>query len=161
MSEAKTGNEAGRKSLAKIPLMMLANYIHPLNLLKETIDNKDWFKGLILSTTFFELFGSMMLHSFFRQEQKGSEQHKIVTDFLDRLGLMKLIRLLYLCGFIKLGTYRRMKKIVKERNKWIHRVQRTKRDFAYLLDVEQEDIEKIINLITDAIDCLKELGIRD
>ena len=161
MSEAKTGKEAVRKSLAKLASIMLAGTIRPLDLLKETIDNQDWFKGLILSTTFFEMFGLMMLDSYFRQGKKGPEQHKIVADFLARLRLMKLIQLLYLCDFIKLETYRKMKNIVKERNKWIHRAQRGKRDFAYLIDVEEEDTEKIMNLIADAIDCLKELGVRE
>jgi hypothetical protein len=161
MSEVKVGKEAVRKSLAKVSLYMIAEDIHPLDLLKETIDNQDWFKGLILSTTFFEMFGLIMLNSYFKQGKKGSEQHKIVTDFFDRVGLMKLIQLLYLCGFIELGTYRKMKNIVKERNKWIHRVQRVKKDFIYLIGVEQKDTEKIMNLIADAIDCLKELGVRD
>ena len=161
MSEAKTGEEAVRQSLAKAVSIMMAKYIRPLDLLKETIDNQDWFKGLIFSTMFFEMFGLMTLDSYFRHGKKGSEQHKIVTDFFDRVRLMKLVQLLYLCGFIKLGTYRKMKNVVKERNKWIHRVHREKKDFSYLLDVEQEDTEKIMNLIADAIDCLKELGVRD
>ena len=160
MSEVKTGEEAVRRSLAKAVSNMMARYVRPFDLLKETIDNQDWFRGLIFSTIFFEMFGSMTLDSYFRHGKKGSEQHKIVTDFLDRVRLMKLVQLLYLCGFIKLGTYRKMKDIVKERNKWIHRVQREKKDFSYLLGVEQEDIEKIMNLIADAIDCLKELGVR-
>ena len=161
MSEVEAHKEAVRKRRAKVSAHMMAWDIHPLVLLKETIKKRDWFKGLILSTTFFEMFGLMTLNSYFRQEKKGSEQHNIVTDFFDRVGLMKLIQLLYLCGFIELGTYRKMKAIVKERNKWIHRKQRVKTDFAYLIDVEQKDIKKNMNLIADAIESLKELGVRD
>jgi hypothetical protein len=156
MSKTKTGIEAGRKSSAKIPLMMMARDIRPLGLLKEAIDNRDWFTGLVLSTTFFEMFGLMMLSSYFGRGKKDSEHRNIVADCLDRIGLMKLIQLLYLCGFVRLGTYRKMKSIVKERNTWIHRVKGGKK---YLIDAEEKDIEKIMNLITDAINCLKELGL--
>lgn len=154
MSEGEIGKEAIR-----MIVRMIAEDIHPIELLKETVENKDWFKGLILSTTFFEMFGLVILDSHFRHVKKGSEP-KIVTDFLDRLGLMRIIQLLYLCGFIELGTYTKMNDIVKERNKWIHRKKRGKKDFAYLIGAEQTDKEMVIKLIESAIDCLKELGLQ-
>lgn len=161
MSEAKTRKEAVRKLLAKLSLHNLTRHIRPLGLLKETIENQDWFKGLILSTTYFEMCGLIILHTYFVQEKKGSEQHKVVTDFLDRVGVMKITQLLYLCDFIEFETYRKMRDIVKERNNWIHRAQREKKDFSYLIKPEQQDMKKAMNLIADAIDCLKELGVSD
>jgi len=163
MSEAKIRNEEFRRLLAKNLLHNLTRAIRPLGLLKETIEKEEWFKGLILSTTYFEMFGLSILHSYFRQGKKGRpKQDKIVTDFFDRLGVMKIIRLLYLCDFIKLGTYKKMKAIVKERHNWIHRAQKEKKkDFSYLIRPEQQDIEKAMKLIAEAIDCLKELGVSD
>jgi len=161
MSEVKAEKEAVRKSLAEMSLNMITEAFHPLDRLRETIDKKEWFKGLILSTTFFEMCGFIILTSYFELRKKGPEHRKIVTEFFKRISVSKLLQLLYLCDFIELGTYRKMNAINKERNLWVHRKKHEKNGVAYLIGVEQKDIKKIMKLISDAINCLKELGVRD
>jgi hypothetical protein len=38
----------------------------PTKTLKETIKNKEWFKGIVLSVTYFEHFGILMLKEHFK-----------------------------------------------------------------------------------------------
>ena len=74
------------------------------------------------------------------------------------IAVMKIIQLLYLCDFIELRTYGKMKGIVGERNKWVHRVKREKNNRpSYLTHAEPRDIKKALNLIAEAINCIEKL----
>jgi len=158
MAMDKNTKEVLSKTAARVSAYAIASIIQPLDLLKATIENKKWFEGLILSATFFELFGFITLRTYYG-EKKGETYRKRIEEFLDRIGLANKLLLLYLCDFICPATYTKMIKVVRERNRLVHRVRRINKDFVFQVEISEESKEKAIELIADAIECLKELGI--
>jgi hypothetical protein len=158
MSKDEKTREVLNKTAARVSSYAIASFIQPIDLLKEAIENKKWFEGLILSATFFELFGFITLKTYY-EVKKGKTYRTKIGELLKRMGLMNKILLLYLCDFIRPKTYDKMRRIVKERNNLVHRVRRINNDFAFETEISTEDKEKAIKLTAEAIECLKELGI--
>ena len=115
----------------------------PIKTLEETIKNKEWFKGIVLSVTYFEHFGVLQLKEHF----KG----KIFLDEnkLKHLGVEKMIILLYGSGLIDGNTYSKMMEIKKKRIKLVHD------PWTQQIELDPHDAEK---LIEKAIECLEILG---
>ena len=112
----------------------------PITTLEKTIKNKDYFKGLVLSATYFEHFGLMRLKERFKGEIKEKK--------IKNLQLGTIIILLYGSGLIDTNTYSKMMEIKDKRNDLVHTT------WTPELDLNPKDAEK---LIKKAIECLKAL----
>ena len=112
----------------------------PITTLEKSIANNEWFKGIVLSATYFEHFGLMRL----KERFKG----KIDENKLEHLQLGSIIILLYGSGLIDTNTYSKMMKIKKKRNDLVHT------RWTHELDLDPKDAEKLIRM---AIECLKAL----
>ena len=110
----------------------------PIKTLRETVKSKEWFKGIVLSVTYFEHFGVLKLKEHF----KG----KIDEGKLKDLGVEQMIILLYGSGLIDGNTYSKMMKIRKKRNKLVHD------PWKQQIELDPQDAEKIIK---KAIKCLE------
>jgi len=117
----------------------------PIRLLQEAINQKDWFKGLIMSITYFEHFGINKLKEHFR-----SKGINIDPDKIDRLSLEEIIMVLYSCEIVDQPTYTKMIEVKKKRDKLVHQKKE-----APIFEIEEGEAE---NLIKKAIECLKNLG---
>ena len=124
-----------------IKLISTVLYRAPIQSLRRMIKEKDWFKGIIVSTAFFELFGLLMLQEKFKGE--------IEPEKFDRLGLEEIIVFLYGSNLIDQTTYAKMMRIKKIRNKLVHSP----------LEHSSLDPKEAKGLIEDAIDYLKALGL--
>jgi len=112
----------------------------PIETLEATITNEEWFKGIVLSSTYFEHFGLMKLKEHF----KG----KIDENKLKRFTLEKIIILLYGSDLIDGNTYSKMMEINHKRNDLVHQ------PWTHKINMDPKDAEK---LIKKAIECLKTL----
>ena len=110
----------------------------PIKTLRETVKSKEWFKGIVLSVTYFEHFGVLKLKEHF----KG----KIDEGKLKDLGVEQMIILLYGSGLIDGNTYSKMMEIRKKRNKLVHD------PWKQQIELDPQDAEKIIK---KAIKCLE------
>ena len=115
--------------------------ISPINTLREAIKNNEWFKGIVLSVTYFEHFGLLRLKEHF----KG----KIGNDKLEHLGVEQMLLLLYGSGLIDRNMYSKMTKIRKKRNALVHG------SWTQHIKLDPHDAE---GLIKQAIECLEILG---
>jgi len=113
----------------------------PIPMLKETIEQKQWFSGVVMGTAFFEVWGLELLKEHF----KG----KISEDKLKDLRLEEIILLLYSSKIIDQPTYTKIMEVKEVRNKMVH-------DPYKLLELDKPE-----TLIEKAIDCLKALGLPD
>ena len=115
----------------------------PIKTLEETIKNKEWFKGIVLSVTYFEHFGVLKLKEHFNG--------KIFLDEnkLKHLGVEQMIILLYGSGLIDDNTYSKMMEIKKKRIKLVHD------PWTQQIELDPKDAER---LIKKAIECLEILG---
>ena len=120
---------------------VVVHRISPIKTLKEAIKNNEWFKGIVLSVTYFEHFGLLKLKEHF----KG----KIDEGKLKDLGVEQMIILLYGSGLIDGNTYSKMTKIRKKRNKLVHG------SWTQHIELDPHDAER---LIKQAIECLEILG---
>lgn len=114
----------------------------PIPTLREAIEQKSWFYGIVMATAFFEIFGLELL--------KDKFKNKISKDKLEHLRLEHIIMLLYSSKIIDQPTYTRMTEVKEVRNKIVHDP----------FESELED-DEAKNLIEKAIDCLKALGLPD
>ncbi|MEM3705974.1 MAG: hypothetical protein QXX59_08725 [Candidatus Bathyarchaeia archaeon] len=112
----------------------------PREILEDAIRNGEWFKGIVLSTAFFEHFGSIILE---RHTNGGIRNNKL------KLTLEKILRLLYDFKLVDESVYLKMQEIRKERNKLVHNP---------FVDVDENRSRR---LIEDAIGCLEKLGVAD
>ncbi|MGB9756170.1 MAG: hypothetical protein ACPLVJ_00090 [Candidatus Bathyarchaeales archaeon] len=112
----------------------------PREILEDTIRNKEWFKGIVLSTAFFEHFGSIILE---KHTNGGIRNSKL------KLTLEKILRLLYDFKLVDKTVYLKMRKIKEERNRLVHNP---------FVDVDENESKR---LIEDAIECLEKLGVAD
>ncbi len=159
MSEDESTKEMLSKIASKVSTFAIGNYIQPIHSLKDSLENHDWFKGLILSTTFLEMFGFLSLRTYYEQNV-DREHHKKIGEFLYRSGLARIITLLYFSGLIKRDSYTKMIEINKARNEIVHRVRRIKKDeFAFDDEIDIKFERKAKKLIKQTIICLKELGV--
>lgn len=159
MSEDESIEEKRAKTASKVSSFAIGNYIKPISLLKDTLEKHDWFKGLIMSTTFLEMFGFLTLQTYYEQKV-NREHHKKIGKFFHRIGLERIITLLYFSGLIKRDTYTKMIEINKARNKLVHHVRRINdNEFAFEDKIDGNFEKKAIKQIKSAIKCLEELGI--
>lgn len=114
----------------------------PIPTLRKAKEQKSWFYGIVMATTFFEIFGLERLKENFKGKISGKR--------LENLGLEQIILLLHGCGIIDQKTYTKMMEVRKVRNKVVHS------PFDY--EIKDTDARKIIE---KAIDCLKSLGLPD
>jgi len=112
----------------------------PRRILEDTIRNREWFKGIVLSSAFIEHFGSVMLE----KATRGGIRNKDLNLQLD-----KILRLLRSFRLVTETTYSRMQKIKKARNHLVHN------PFAAV------DPTRARQLIEDAIECLESMGVAD
>jgi len=112
----------------------------PREILEDAIGNKEWFKGIVLSSAFFEHFGSIILE---KRTNGGIKNSNL------NLSLEKILRLLHDFQLVSPPIYSKMREIKKERNHLVHN------PFA---DVDED---KSRRLIENAIECLEALGVAD
>lgn len=113
----------------------------PIPTLRDSIEQKQWFSGIVLGTAFFEVWGVELLKEHF----KG----KISEDKLENLRLEEVILLLYSSEIIDQPTYTRIMEVKEVRNKVVHN------------PYELFELDKPESLVEKAIDCLKALGLPD
>jgi len=113
----------------------------PIRSLKETIDHEEWYKGVVLSATYFEHFGL----------EKLKEKYRGVIDpqKIENLSLEQIIMFLYISGLIDQPTYSKMIEVKNARNDLVHK------PWEHVA-MTPEDAKK---LIEKAIECLKYLGV--
>ena len=114
----------------------------PIPTLREAIEQKRWFYGIVMATAFFEVFGLELL----KEKFKG----KISGDKLEHLRLEQIILFLHSSEIIDQPTYTKMMEVKEVRNNITHNP----------FEVELKD-DEAKNLIEKAIDCLKALGLPD
>lgn len=124
----------------------IAWHTGPIPSLENTIKEKDWFKGIVLSATMLERYGCLML-----KEQFASKQTK-VDEQLERLHLKEIALFLYGLQKIDETHYEIMLMVNHERNKAVHQT----KDRTFF--VTREADKKYEPLIRKAIECLKVLG---
>jgi len=115
---------------------------NPIKVLQEAINQKDWFRGIIMSATFFERLGIKKLKEHFQSNGINVDQERI-----ERLELERIIIFLYGCGAIDQNTYAQMFQIKNKRDDLVHKVMPT----FELNDGEAK------RLIEKAIECVKKL----
>jgi hypothetical protein len=113
----------------------------PIRALEETIKHKEWFKGVVLSATYFEHFGLEKL----KEKYRGM----IDPQKIENLSLEQIIMFLHISGLIDQPTYSRMIEVKNARNNLVHE------PWANVV-MTPEEAKKIIE---KAIECLKFLGV--
>jgi len=121
-------------------IMRLVEVFVPIPALREAIEQKRWFYGVVMATAFFEVFGLELL----KERFKG----KISGDKLKHLRLEQVIMFLYSSEIIDQLTYTKMMEVKDVRNKIVHD--------PFESQLEDDEANK---LIEKAIDCLKALGL--
>lgn len=114
----------------------------PVRALQETIDQKDWFKGIIMSATYFERLGIKKL-----KERFQSRGIIISPDRIERLELERIIMFLYGCGIIDQNTYSQMFEVKNKRKDLVHKI-------GPVYDLNEQEAER---LIKKAIECVRKL----
>lgn len=84
----------------------------PVKILKDCIENGEWFKGIVLSTAYFEGVGRLVLAE--------SLEDKISDKRFKYYNLEQIILLLFASGNIDPKTYSLMIEVKKYRNKLVH-----------------------------------------
>ena len=120
---------------------VVVHRISPIKTLREAIENKEWFKGIVLSVTYFEHFGLLKLKEHF--------EGKIDIGKLKHLGVERMLILLYGSDLIDSNIYTKMMKIRKKRNDLVHG------SWTQHIKLDSHDAE---GLIEQAIECLEILG---
>lgn len=112
----------------------------PVQILRQCIKDEEWFRGIVLSTAFFEGIGKAILQGHFH-DRIASEKFKHIQS-VDRI-----ILLLYVSGRIKQPTYSKMVEVNRFRNAVVH----------FPLGTPQEPLEpeEAKRIIQKAISCLK------
>ncbi len=112
----------------------------PRDILRDTIEKEEWWKGIVLSGAFLEHFGSRTL--------KQITGNKIKNEIIN-LRLFQILRLLFDFGIFDSSMYGKVDEVRKERNKCAHD------PFAAI------DPTRAEKLIKDTIECLDFLGVAD
>jgi hypothetical protein len=111
----------------------------PQEILEDTIKKAEWFKGIILSTAFFEHFGSISLRNHFRG--------RISDDRIRNLTLAEIIVFLFGLGFLSQKGYSKMMRVKEKRDDLAH---------YPFTEIDPKEAER---LIIDALECLEELKV--
>ncbi|UCH32421.1 MAG: hypothetical protein JSV05_03315 [Candidatus Bathyarchaeota archaeon] len=116
---------------------------NPVQVLKDCIEKKEWFKGIVLSTAFFEGLGIAILKDQFRD--------KIAPKNFDRMrSVQQIIILLFASGLIRQHTYSKMLEVNEFRNNLVH--------FPFGAPQQPLKAKEAQRIIRKAISCLKILG---
>ena len=118
----------------------------PIRSLEETIREKDWFKGIVLSATHLERQGILKLKDHFKFKKLTMEEN------IERLTLGEIALFLYGLDKIEESQYKTMMEVHRERNRAVHQ-KRVTRAF-----IGEEANRKYEPLIRNAIQCLRTLG---
>ena len=136
-------------AIAEIIKAFLLNYllnkwgiIDPIITLEECIKRKEWFKGVVLSTTFFESIGKRVL--------VDALKDKIHPNRLENLRLEQVIMFLFSIGKIEQSTYSKMMDVKKFRNNLVHL------DPFTIPKIQAENAKKMIETATECISLLIE-----
>ena len=113
----------------------------PREMLEASIQNRDWFRGAVVSATLLEHYGSLIL--------QNKLHGKVASERLKNLTLEQIIVFLRALGVINQATYDKMLRIKDKRNDLTHE------PFA---ELNPEDAE---SLVREAIECLDALGVAD
>ena len=89
----------------------MAWHTGPIPSLEKAIEQKDWFKGIVLSVTWLERFGYQKLNEYVTS--KGIK----ISKSLERLSLWEISLFLFGFGEIDKATYDGIINVNKERNK--------------------------------------------
>ncbi len=84
----------------------------PIKALRECIEHEEWFKGIVLSTAFFEGIGIKVLTNHFKGQMKPKR--------IEQLRLEQIILFLYGLRMIDASTYSKMMKVKGFRNGIVH-----------------------------------------
>jgi len=112
----------------------------PREILEDAIRNREWFKGIVLSSAFFEHFSSITL---FKRTNDGINNDKL------KLSLRRLMRLLLDFELVSPEIHSKMMEIAQERNGLVHN------------PFKEIDEERARRLIRNAIEILELLGVAD
>ncbi len=115
----------------------------PVPTLKEIIHKKEWFKGLILSVTYFEYYGKQVLKEYFDSNN--------LRISINNMSIDTLLDFLYACKIITHSIYCKMNEVRKKRNDIVHMGKEFK-DIRLLNLKEEKEME---NLLIKAIECIK------
>jgi hypothetical protein len=85
----------------------------PADVLKDCIRQKEWFKGVVLSTTFFEIVGKMILSLKFKEEIRSEKFERLQS-------VDQIIMLLFVSGVIDQPIYCKMIEVNSFRNDMVH-----------------------------------------
>jgi hypothetical protein len=128
--------------------------IDPFGEIRRAKERKDWFAGLSASATYFEYWGTIKLKGYFKFHgiglEKTGEVKKMFGEFIDRLGVRRMIELLYWFGIIDEPMYNQMKEVNRERNKLIH-------PQTEGIGYRFQDEEHFRNLLDQASHCIETL----
>lgn len=111
----------------------------PTTVLRSCVKQKEWFKGIVLSTAFFEVVGKRILVDKFKEKIRPERfEHLQSVD--------QIITLLFVSKVIDQSIYTKMIKVNSYRNDIVH--------IGTLLEpkLDSKEAESIIN---NAIDCLE------
>jgi hypothetical protein len=101
------------KTLKKIVSLMIKRYGNdPVKILKDSIEKEEWFKGIVLSTAYFEGVGRLVLEE--------SLQDKISNKRFKYYNLEQIIILLFASGNIDQNIYSLMIEVKNYRNNLVH-----------------------------------------
>jgi len=114
---------------------------NPVELLCDCIAKKEWFKGIVLSTAFFEVIGKKLLIDYFKCKIEAKKIKHIQS-------VEQIIVLLHASGIIDQPTYTKMIEVNDLRNSLVHPTE------PYSQKLSGEEAEKNIQ---KAIDCLLSL----
>ena len=123
---------SGEKEFKSLAFMFGDLFMDYLN---DSLRDRKWLEGIIMSTALFEFVGKERLRTHFAG--------KINASKFDHLNLQQIIMFLYGSGIIDEVTYSKMEEIRKDRNRIVHG------------DLSKLKPEKAQKLIAHAIDCLE------
>ena len=115
----------------------------PLKTLKKAMDDGDWFRGIVLSATYFEAYGKFKI-----REYLGKNRIDIGKDKIERLKLNQVITIMHALKIIDEKTYQTMLKIKKKRDDLVHKKH----------EIYRIESDEVLKLIQDAYDIIKKLG---
>jgi hypothetical protein len=95
---------------------------NPTDVLRECIEKEEWFKGVVLSATFFEGVGAKVLLLRFGSQIEAEYTEGVTAKKIGSLSLNTIIILLYALRIIDHPTYLRMMGVKAYRNKMVHQL---------------------------------------
>jgi hypothetical protein len=94
---------------------------NPTDVLRECIEKKEWFKGVVLSATFFEGIGAKVLLLRFGSQIEAENIEGLTAKKIGNLSLDTIMILLYALKIIDHSTYLKMVGVNQYRNEWVHK----------------------------------------